>query len=326
MKNRVLPILIAILIGIVALVGCMEEDISVPGEQPQTEQQTTVTETDKQGTIVDPSGKTVIIPDEVSQIVSLAPSITQILIDLGYGDKIIGADQLSANIEGVTPAIPSFDMMAPNIEEIATLQPDIIFTTNLSFKGDTEQMGVFENFEISVAAVPTPETIEGIKGDIKFISTMIGAEEKGQHLIDEMEKEIAEIEKIGASIEDKKTILFEIANAPNIYSFGNGVYLNEMIEIIGAENILKDQQGWLPVEVESAIIANPDVILTNVNYIENPEQEILSREGWGNVTAIVNQEVAYIDNFSSSLPNHNIVKALKSMAKEVYPDVYEDMP
>ena len=96
-----------------------------------------------------------------------------------------------------------------------------------------------------------------------------------------------------------------------------------MIDLIGAENVLAGQEGWLSVEEESVVSANPDVILTNVNYIEDPVGEILARPGWEGVTAVQNGGVYTIDNKNSSLPNENIVQALKEMAKAVYPDLYE---
>ena len=95
-----------------------------------------------------------------------------------------------------------------------------------------------------------------------------------------------------------------------------------MIELIGAENILADQQGWLAVEAETIVAADPDVILTNVNYIDEPVAEILGRGGWEGMRAVQDQQVFYIDNMASSLSNHNIVKALDQMAKAVYPDLF----
>ena len=68
--------------------------------------------------------------------------------------------------------------------------------------------------------------------------------------------------------------------------------------------------------------ANPDVILTNVNYLEDPVGEILSRDGWNAVTAVSQKQVYAIDNMASSLANQNIVKALDQMAKAVYPEQY----
>jgi len=92
--------------------------------------------------------------------------------------------------------------------------------------------------------------------------------------------------------------------------------------LIGATNALGNENGWISVTEEAAVLTNPDVILTNINYIEDPIGEILSREGFKEVTAIANKEVYFIDNSSSSLPNHKIIKALKEMAKAVYPEAY----
>ena len=125
-----------------------------------------------------------------------------------------------------------------------------------------------------------------------------------------MQAEIDAIAAIGETVTDRKTVYFEISAAPYCYSFGEGVFLNEMIDLIGAENVLAGQEGWLSVEEESVVSANPDVILTNVNYIEDPVGEILARPGWEGVTAVQNGGVCTIDNKTSSLPNENIVQAV----------------
>ena len=96
-----------------------------------------------------------------------------------------------------------------------------------------------------------------------------------------------------------------------------------MIEIIGGDNVLADQEGWLSVSEESVIVLNPDIVLTNVNYIEAPVDEIKSRDGWDAVSAVTNEDVYYIDNKLSSLPDQNIITALKQMAEAVYPDLYD---
>ena len=64
------------------------------------------------------------------------------------------------------------------------------------------------------------------------------------------------------------------------------------------------------------------MILTSVNYIEDPIGEIMSRAGWDVVTAVANNEVHYIDNGKSYLPNQYIVDALIEMAVAVYPEAY----
>ena len=52
---------------------------------------------------------------------------------------------------------------------------------------------------------------------------------------------------IGAAVpeDERKSVYFEISAAPYCYSFGEGVFLDEMLELIGADNVLAGQEGWV---------------------------------------------------------------------------------
>jgi iron complex transport system substrate-binding protein len=176
---------------------------------------------------------------------------------------------------------------------------------------------------VCVAYIPASLSIEGIYEDILFFAKSLGVEKKGIDLVNSMKSKIKEIEEIGKSIENKKTVYFEIAAAPTLYSFGKGVFLNEMIEIIGAENVLSDHDWWISVSEETVIASDPDVIITNVDYIENPAEEIKSRSGWENMKAVKNNDVYYVDNYATSHCNHNIITGLEQMARAIYPDIYQ---
>ena len=86
--------------------------------------------------------------------------------------------------------------------------------------------------------------------------------------------------------------------------------------------LFKDENGWTSPSAESIIDKNPDVILTNVNYIDNPIEQIKTREGFENINAVKNNQIYQIDKNSSSRPSQYIIKALNEMAKAIYPDVY----
>ncbi|MEE0299712.1 MAG: ABC transporter substrate-binding protein, partial [Christensenellales bacterium] len=113
--------------------------------------------------------------------------------------------------------------------------------------------------------------------------------------------------------------------APYQYSFGQGTFLNEMIELIGATNIFADQDGWIPVSAEQVVAANPDVIITNADYMEGAVAEIEAREGWAEVAAVKNHEVYLIGANVTSQPCQNIVDALMEIAADVYPEVYGEL-
>ena len=269
----------------------------------------------------DRAGAAISIPEKVEKVVSLAPATTQIIEALGMMDKLIAVDTQTPLYVEETSGLLQFDMMAPDIEQIAMLEPDVVFTSGMSYIDDNPFKALID-MGICVIEIPSSNSIEDVKEDIVFTAACLGVEDEGQAMVDAMQAKIDEIAAIGATITEKKTVLFEIACLPHIYSFGKGTFLDEMINLIGAENVLGDQQSWLSVTEESAVVANPDVILTNVNYIEDSVGEILARPGWESVTAIINGDVHYIDNGKSSLPNHYIVDALIEMAVAVYPEAY----
>ncbi|MCL2158181.1 MAG: ABC transporter substrate-binding protein [Oscillospiraceae bacterium] len=278
---------------------------------------------EKADTSKDREGNPIVLPDSMDKIISIGPSNTEVLVALGLADKIIAVDEWSGNI----PGIKSDMTMLPSITEIDNeyvidLEPDIIIVTGMSKVGGTNPLQVVEDSGICVIVIPSSTSIEEIKGDIRFVAAITGTVSKGEELVKSMEKDIADIKKIGDGINDKKTVYFEISAAPYMYSFGTGVFLNEIIEMIGAKNILASEESWISVADEQVLDANPDVILTSVNYIDDPVGEIKARDGWGVIAAVQNDAVYYIDTDASNRPSHNVVKAIKEIAKAVYPDKY----
>ena len=275
----------------------------------------------------DRAGNPITVPEEVDSIISLAPATTQILCDLGLADKIIAVDSNSPMYaEGLSEDVLQFNLLEPDLEQIMNAEADIIFVSNLSSQGGEDIFKSVRDAGVCVAEIPTSNSIADVEKDVQFVADCVGMSAEGSELVAGMEAVIGQVSAIGETITEPKTVLFEISPVPYLYSFGTGVYLNEMIELIGAKNVLADQEGWLSVTEESAVAANPDVILTSDNFSnEDPVAEILGREGWQNVTAVAEGQVAYIDNAASSLPNHHIVDALVEMAKAVYPDAYAEL-
>ena len=271
----------------------------------------------------DRAGNAITVPAEITRIISLAPSTTQVLEALGALDSLVAVDNQTPMYVDGTSELPQFDMMAPDVEQIAALEPDVVFASGLSYL-DGNPFAALTEMGVCVVDIPSSASIADVEDDIRFIAACLGKDAEGEAIVNEMSASIDAIAAIGATIEDKKTVLFEISALPYIYSFGAGTFLDEMITLIGAENVFGDQAGWLAVSEEDAVAANPDVILTNVNYIEDSVGEILGREGWDVVTAVANADVHYIDNGASSLPNQHIIDALIEMAVAVYPEAYAD--
>ncbi len=259
------------------------------------------------------------------RIVSMAPAYTAILVDLGLASSLAACDTWSPREEGMAEDLPRFDMMRPDAERLAALEPDLVLVSEMTKQGTSaDPFKPLSDSGIRVEYIPTSSSIEDIRRDTRRIAALAGASARGEELLAAMDKAIEEIRAVARTIPEntRRTALFEISPAPYIYSFGRGVYLHELLEAAGVKNALASEEGWISVSSEAAVASNPDVILTNADFGSDPVKEILSRPGWEGISAVRTHRVFYIDNDSSSQPGPRIVKALGEIAKAVYPEYF----
>ena len=294
MSKKLMTLLLA-LVMLLSLAACGGQQAAAPEatEAPAATEEPAAADTPAPepeeavpATITDPSGAEITVPEDISSIVTLAPSLTEMVVALGCGDAIAACDTQSAGLAGLDPDVPVFDMVNPDMEQLTALEPDLVLVSDMSLYDQQAPYQPLIDLGICVACVPNAESIQGIYDDIAFLAALLGEDEAGEALAEDMRAAIDEIAAVGETIGD-------------------------------------DQEGWLGVEGETVVAADPDVILTNVNYIDDPIGEILSRDGWAGVTAVKDGAVYYIDNTSSSRPDQNIVTALRQMAQAVYPEYYE---
>jgi len=271
----------------------------------------------------DREGFPVTLPEQREAIISIGPSNTEILVALGFGEAIVQADMFSADVDGIRSGISTLDMFGLDLEYIISLAPDVVFITGMTrTPGAEDPLHAVSSAGISVIYMPISASIAEIQEDIRFIAAVLGVEDRGEAIAADMMREIETILALGETITERRSVYFEISPPPHMVSFGTGTFLHEMIEIIGAVNVFADQAGWFPVSGETLVEANPDVILTSVDFLEDPVGDIMNRPGWTTITAVHNGEVFRIDANTSSRPSHNIVAALWEMARAVYPDVF----
>ncbi|MEI0699728.1 ABC transporter substrate-binding protein [Brachyspira intermedia] len=277
--------------------------------------------------IKDRAGNDIVLPEKIENIACLSPAVTDVILALGLADKIIAFDSTSKEILQTNNInvsnIAVFDMLNPDSEKMIAMKPDIVFVNTFSVFSGKNSLDSIKASDICIVVIPNSDTIKSIEDDITFLGNVLNKSGEASNIINVMDKNIENIRAIGESIQNKKKVYFEIAALPNLYSFGTNVYLDDMINIIGASNIFSDKNSWITTTEENVLFANPDIIFTSVHYIDNPTEEILSRASWQNVNALKNKDVYYIT--SGSLPTHNIVNALIMMAKYAYPDEYKDI-
>ncbi len=282
---------------------------------------TALTACSTEKTVTDREGNEVVIPKKIERIVSTAPSNTEVLIELGLADKLVAVDKYSPTAE-LNEDVTIIDFRNPDAETIIGLEPDIIIASGHNKTGGEDPFAALKEAGIPVIYLPSSVSFEAIYEDITFIADVVSEKSAGERIIKEMKDEVKKITDIAATITNKKKVYLEISPAPYIYTTGKNTFQNEIITLIGAENIFANEEGWISPSEEAIISANPDVIITNVGYVPTPVEDIKAREGWSTITAISEGNVFQIEGNASSRPSQNVIKALKEIAKAVYPDKY----
>ena len=144
---------------------------------------------------------------------------------------------------------------------------------------------------------------------------MTDSEAAANVIINDMNTRIHNVLNFISTLENETiTAYFEIGVEPSIFTVGHGTFIHEIMEMMGIINIFHDTPGWIPAVEEEVIARNPQIIFTNVGYLDDPVSEIINRPGWGTITAISEGNVFYIDSHSSSASNHTIALVVEQMA------------
>lgn len=273
----------------------------------------------------DRAGNPVTVPASIEKVAVFAPSSVKIVDGLGLRDKIVAVDTYSAKDDETLKDLPAFDMMKPDTEKIIALNPDVVFTTGMSNAGGADPYKTVRDAGICVLNIPSSTSIQGIYDDIIFVADVLGVHKKGSDMVASMKKEIAKYEQIAKTIpvEKQKTVYFEISAAPYMYTAGSNTFINEIIHLLGAKNIFEDLDSWASVSTEQILAKNPDVIITQVHYVDAPVDEIKGRDGWNVITAVQKDAVYLVTADNVSQPCQYIIKGIDEMAKAIYPEYFK---
>ena len=256
-------------------------------------------------TVTDMFGREITLDEPATRIVVMQPSDCEILCALGCEDTIVGRGQYvdyPASILEV-PVVQSG--ASTNVEEILALAPQVVLLNSMS--QSEEQVKQLEDNGVKVV-VSTTSDIESVYTAISLIGKLMGKDAEAEAVIADMEATFDEI-RAKASGEAKK-VYFEISPPPYLYTAGSSSYLNELCEICGVENIFADQEdAWLMVSEEQVIERNPDHIVLITNMGSAGVEEILGREGWGDISAIRERKIFNDEDSCMARPSPRLKEA-----------------
>ena len=163
--------------------------------------------------------------------------------------------------------------------------------------------------------VSDAQDIEGTYTAINMIGTLTGKQAEAASIVESMQETFDEI-KANAG-DGTKTVYFEVSPLQyGLWTAGSGTFMDEIANMLGLTNCFADVTGWGEISEEQVLERNPDYIVTISMYYgegPTPEEEILSRTGWENVTAVKDGKILNLQNNELSRPGPRLADGAKAM-------------
>lgn len=318
--QRISLLMISLLFALIFVSGCNTSQ--APKDQPGTApEQNTSLQTAYPLTFKDDTGVEVTLPSKPQRIVSFVPSSTETLFALGLEGKVVAVTKYDDYPVGVQKKVEYVfeDSLHPNVEQILQLNPDLIVLG----MHDEKTVSAIRNLKIPVVQT-NPQSLNETYLAIEKFGKITDTQDQAKKVIDGMkQKEQTVTEKV-ATIKESDRVKVWIEVDPNLFTAGEGSFLNELLTKAGGVNIANDVQGWAQYSAEQVIAKNPQVILDTYSYyVPNVKETIMARPAWQSIDAMKNNRVYDLNSDMVTRPGPRIVDGFESIAKTLYPDLFK---
>lgn len=294
-----------------------------PTAVPAAAEPTPVAAAPAERTVSDSLGREVTLNGVPTRIVSLAPSVTEILFAIGAGPQVVAVTTFcnfppEAN---TLPEIGGFSVSTISIEAIVDLQPELVIA------GAASQLAVAEALE--PLGIPTmimaPDDLEGVFANIEQLGVLTGNADQASATLAEMRARIDAVAATVANIpaEQRPSVFWEVFDEP-LMTAGPNTFVGQLLEIAGTENIFADASEDYPqISAEAIVERNPAVIMGSDTHAEKLTPELVAaRPGWNEIAAVRDGRIYLINGDISSRPGPRLADALEAMARALYPEYF----
>lgn len=268
-------------------------------------------------TLTDGTDTQVTVKKEPKRIISLIPSMTETAYALGLEDRMVGVttnDDYPAEVKKVEKV----GDMKIDTEKVLSLKPDLVLASEgLNGKETVDKL---RKLGLTVIAYE-PENLEGVFQQIQDVGKATGAGKKSDELIAKMKKEEQQAKKIAAKVPRDKQAKVWIEVSSDLFTAGEGTFMDELITLAGGKNVAKGEKGWFQASSENVVKWNPDVILYTHS---DKEEKIAARGGWKSIQAIKEDRVEQLDSNIVSRPGPRITQGLLQISEAIYPEIYAE--
>ncbi len=239
--------------------------------------------------VTDDEGLLIQLSDPARRIISLAPSLTELLFAAGAGEKLVGVVEYSDYPEAAKslPIVGRHDLL--DMERILQLQPDLI----VAWQTGNPRASVNRLRKLGLTVyIAEPKNLSSIASHLQRLSILAGTESSAQPVLDAFHQKL---QSLMDNYQDKTPVstFYQVWDRPLISAGGNEL-INDIIELCGGINIFAEIELVAPkVSVEAVLSRDPAAIIASGMDIERPEwlDEWLR---WPQLTAVSNGSLFFV--------------------------------
>lgn len=295
MDNRLTGVL---LIFIIMLAGCASEGESVGEVGPEE------------------------TPLEERRIVSLMPSNTEIIAELGLATSLVAVTTEVSHPESVVEndEIAKMNAFELDEEQLVELEPTHILGHESSVPQYAETLGrVSETTGAEVLIVNEERTIEEIYASITAIGEFLGEKTAAEWLIEGIERDINVQNNIYEDHSESYEVFIHISDQPELYTAGSGTFIEDALAEIYIDNAFDDLEGYPNVSPEDVVERDPDKLVSIMGLEDAALEE--SIEGTPGFSELAISQPENQCNISPDLlarPGPRIADGLRAVGRCVY--------
>lgn len=269
--------------------------------------------------VVDETGRRVGVAARVERIVSLAPSITEILFALGLESRLAGVTDW-CDFPPAAKSKPSVgQVISPSLEKIAALKPDLVLATTAGNRRETAT--AIEQLGIPLYGL-NPRSVEEVLTSIRTLGELLHVPQAGADLEAGLR---SRLETVSARVggRPRPRVLFVLWLEP-LMSIGRQTFVHDALVRAGAESVSAERpEDWPRLSLEEALRQNPDyLILAHSPALERRLAALRTDPVWSTLRALRENRVVLLDE-AVLRPGPRIVDAIEQLARALHPEAFE---
>ncbi len=266
--------------------------------------------------VTDSQGNEVAFEETPKTIVSLAPSITEIIFAIECESKLVARTDWCNYPEAVMDYVSIGNIDQPDVEKIIELQPEVVILTEMTKQELALQI---KDAGIPIVVVDEEDSFNGAYKCIEIVGTVLGADDKAAEVVTAMKTDIDSIIAKVAEAE-KKTVYYVMGYGEyGDYTAGKGTFISDMIAAAGGINVADDTEGWT-YSIEKLVEHNPDLLLLS---LWSPTDGLKEANGYKDLTAVKEDKMFTLDDDSLQRLGPRLGEAFEAMAKAIHPELFE---